>query len=97
MKKLVMIGILILGVTSWAQASQHKVFVFPLNGNPDQLLDPAKCFTTRCQYVMWAIYESLGNLSADGRDVLPGLARSWEVSPDVPSVRAARWMAPTVW
>ncbi|MFQ5992379.1 MAG: ABC transporter substrate-binding protein [Nitrospiraceae bacterium] len=82
MRKLLIICILVLGVTSWSQASQHKVFVFPLNGHPDRLLDPAKCFTHQCQYVMWAIYESLGNLSADGRDVLPALARSWEVSPD---------------
>ncbi len=81
MKKRVMICLLIFGLWSWAEAAQEKVFVYHLSAPPD-LLDPAKCNNLRCQRVMWPIYEPLVNLSKDSKTVVPGLAESWEASPD---------------
>ena len=62
-------------------AGQDTVLFDYLDGAPERL-DPAKCSSQRCQRVMWAIYEPLVNLSADSRRIVPGLAESWEVSPD---------------
>lgn len=79
--QLISICLLIFGLFSWAEAAQEKVFVYHLSAPPD-LLDPAKCNNLRCQRVMWPIYEPLVNLSKDSRGVVPGLAESWEVTPD---------------
>src|SRR5438046_6325956 len=71
-------------VVSWPAplgAGQDTVLFDYLDGAPERL-DPAKCSSQRCQRVMWAIYEPLVNLSADSRRIVPGLAESWEVSPD---------------
>jgi peptide/nickel transport system substrate-binding protein len=77
---------LVLTVALWLSAATvanaaEKVFVYHLAAVPDSL-DPAKCNNVRCQRVMWPIYEPLVNLSKDLRTVMPGLAESWEVSPD---------------
>jgi peptide/nickel transport system substrate-binding protein len=63
------------------EAAPEKTFVYHLSAAPD-VLDPAKCNNVRCQRVMWAIYEPLINLSKDLRTIEPGLAESWDVSPD---------------
>jgi len=82
MKHLAMICLLVLGVTSGAEASKHKVLVYRLSGRPGELLDPAKCSNYRCRRVTWVIYENLGKFPEDSSKVLPALASSWEASPD---------------
>ncbi len=78
---LIVMCLLGLGFSSWAHAAPERVFTYHLAAPPD-LLDPAKCSNLRCQRVMWPIYEPLVNLSKDSKTVVPGLAESWEVSPD---------------
>jgi peptide/nickel transport system substrate-binding protein len=80
--KRIVLGLLaLLLITGEAGGAPDKVFVCHLNGAPEGL-DPVKCINQRCLRVMWAIYEPLVNLSKDSRTIVPGLAESWEVSPD---------------
>jgi peptide/nickel transport system substrate-binding protein len=75
-----LLGLAWLGAVPSALAAS-KVFVHPLDGQPDPL-DPAKCSNLRCYRVMWAIYEPLLEPTKDSRDVVPRLAESWTVGPD---------------
>ncbi len=77
----IILPLLALALIAGTASGAEKAFVYHLNAPPD-LLDPAKCNNVRCQRVMWAIYEPLVNLSKDLRETIPGLAESWEVSPD---------------
>jgi peptide/nickel transport system substrate-binding protein len=70
------VGLLALAVASGVEAAQEGVFVYHLNGQPDNL-DPAKCSNQRCQRVMWPIFERLMDLSADAKTLVPGLAEKW--------------------
>jgi peptide/nickel transport system substrate-binding protein len=80
-KFLPLICLLLLGLPAWGGAGQHKLLTYHLAAPPD-LLDPAKCNNIRCRRVMWPIYEPLMNLAKDSPALLPGLAESWEASPD---------------
>lgn len=77
----VIVALLALALAAGVGDAAEKAFVYHLNAPPDSL-DPAKCNNVRCQRVMWAIYEPLVNLSKDLRQTIPGLAESWEASPD---------------
>lgn len=81
MKRAFTLVALIVLMGAGVEAAPEKTFVYHLNAAPDSL-DPAKCNNVRCQRVMWPIYEPLINLSKDLRVIEPGLAESWEVTPD---------------
>ena len=74
-------GLLALGVASSAVAAGGGRIVYQLGGFPDNL-DPAKSANQRSLPVMWLMYERLFDLSEDSMRFVPGLATSWEVSPD---------------
>lgn len=70
---------LVLGAVNGAP---DKTLVYHLNG-PIESLDPAKTLNSlRARRVMWPIFESLVNLSRDGRTPVPELAEFWTVSAD---------------
>jgi peptide/nickel transport system substrate-binding protein len=78
--KRLLVVLALLTAASTATAAD-RTFVYHLNGPPDAL-DPAKCSNQRCARVMWALYEPLVNLGPDAKSIVPGLAESWEASPD---------------
>lgn len=46
-------------------------------------LDPARGYCDTCQIYLSAVYATLLTLAADNQTIIPSLAKSWEVSPDV--------------
>lgn len=46
-------------------------------------LDPARGYCDTCQIYLSAVYATLLTLAADNTTIIPSLAKSWEVSPDV--------------
>jgi peptide/nickel transport system substrate-binding protein len=77
---LVLVALALLGTSESAPAAP-RVFIHPLDGQPDPL-DPAKCSNLRCYRVMWAIYEPLLEPSKDSKSIVPRLAESWTVGSD---------------
>lgn len=72
----------ILAVTTapFAEGAE-KVFVHALEGEPESL-DFAKTTTERANRVAWLLSDTLVNISKDGKRLEPGLAQSWNISPD---------------
>jgi peptide/nickel transport system substrate-binding protein len=46
-------------------------------------LDPARAYCDTCQIYLSAVYDTLLTLGPDNKTIVPDLATSWEVSPDV--------------
>ncbi len=46
-------------------------------------LDPARAYCDTCQIYLSAVYDTLLTLGADNKTIVPDLAQSWDVSPDV--------------
>ncbi len=46
-------------------------------------LDPARAYCDTCQIYLSAVYDTLVTIAPDNKTVIPDLAETWEVSPDV--------------
>jgi peptide/nickel transport system substrate-binding protein len=46
-------------------------------------LDPARGYCDTCQIYLSAVYDTLVTLAPDNKTIVPDLAKSWEISPDV--------------
>jgi peptide/nickel transport system substrate-binding protein len=46
-------------------------------------LDPGRAYCDTCQIYLSAVYDTLLTLGADNKTIVPSLAQTWEVSPDV--------------
>ena len=62
-------------------AEGAKIFSYALEGNPESL-DFAKSSSLRTERVVWLLCDQLVYVSKDGKDLEPGLAESWTMSPD---------------
>ncbi|MBS7541395.1 ABC transporter substrate-binding protein [Ancylobacter lacus] len=83
--------------TGFAAALLSSVFVLPMGATKAAAdgplvvaramdinsLDPARAYCDTCQIYLSAVYATLLTLAADNQTIVPSLAKSWEVSPDV--------------
>lgn len=74
------LGVAVLAAAPLSEGAE-KVFVHALEGAPESL-DFAKTTTERANRVAWLLCDTLVNISKDGKDLEPGLARSWTLSQD---------------
>ena len=70
-----------LAIAAGPGLAADRPFVHRLSSEPD-LLDPGKSNSLQADRVMWLLYDALTQLSADGTQMLPGLAERWEQSAD---------------
>jgi peptide/nickel transport system substrate-binding protein len=80
-KLLARLAALILLTAAPLGAAAEKVFTYAIEGPPESL-DFAKTSTERAIRVAWLMCEALVNVSKDGQTLEPGLAESWQFSPD---------------
>lgn len=73
-------GIASLASTRPAQAADNIVVARAMDLNS---LDPARAYCDTCQIYLSAVYDTLVTLAPDNKSIIPDLAKSWEVSPDV--------------
>jgi peptide/nickel transport system substrate-binding protein len=74
-------ALLAAGCDSKPPATPERVIVYASGDGPD-LLDPAATAWGGAAKIMVNLYETLVTFSADGTDLVPGLAEKWEVSAD---------------
>ena len=91
--------IMLLSLASCSEQGVNKNFSYALDKSP-QTLDPQYSGTTNALLVLNNIYEGLVRLDSDG-EIIPGIAESWEVSPDGLTYtfklkEGTRWKCPNV-
>lgn len=63
-----------------AEAAESLVVARAMDLNS---LDPARAYCDTCQIYLSAVYDTLVTLGKDNKTIVPDLAKSWEISPDV--------------
>lgn len=76
----VVLGSVVLAGLAWAQAGRDVV-VIGMEAEPPGL-DPGQALGLHTLRVTHEIFETLVNTPDDSTDIVPGLAESWQVSPD---------------
>lgn len=80
LKSLVVAALSVLSALSPA-AGAEKTFVYAVAREPDSL-DSAKTTRELSMYFTWLLYDSLLNISKDGKGLEAGVAESWTTAPD---------------
>src|SRR3989441_2713766 len=75
-----LLAVVLLGTTAWAQAPRD-VLVVGMEAEPPGL-DPGQALGLHTLRVTAEIFETLVATPDDSTEVVPGLAESWQVSPD---------------
>jgi peptide/nickel transport system substrate-binding protein len=70
-----------LGIAAGPGQAADRPFVHRLVSEPNSL-DPGKTSNVQADRVMWLLYDALTQLSADGAQMVPALAKRWEQSAD---------------
>ncbi len=76
-----LVAVLLIGLSTASALAAERTFVQHFASQPVSL-DPAKSNLFQDDQVMWLLYDSLTQLSADGTQLLPALSERWQTSPD---------------